>query len=386
MRFRSSAAFRILAAFIVGGLFLAGAAYLAIAGGSAYFDASTAIERLQTAQRLTSGLNALVNTAELRASEFAMTGHADALDGYRRATGGIDNAMSNLRAVLAPFPDAQRGLDRLASMIPARRAQLDAYVQSRQAGQTANPDMADGAARRDVDAAFGTLDGQITAALNASTTQRRDSVASMQRGIWLAVAVLIMLFSAAYAIVLGELRERRRLSRRLRRAATHDALTGLPNRRFFSEWTGYAVANARREGAHVGVVFIDVDGPPEVYKHSGRAAFNDLLVEIARRFRETAREGDLIARIGPAQFAIAAPNVSAGPEFTHLAQRLRDALADPARPPLAEVPIGASIGIALFPDEADDSVGVMAAAEAAMYAAKRAGSNRVAYNAIAQAA
>ncbi|HVO90016.1 MAG TPA: diguanylate cyclase [Casimicrobiaceae bacterium] len=386
MKFRSSAAFRILAAFIVGGLFLAGAGYLAISGGRAYFDSGTAIERLHAADRIDATLRALVNTAELRASEYVMTGNSEALDGYRRASGAIDNAVGNLRTALGWFADAQPALDRLTGVIPARRAQLDAYVASRRADEPADPQIFDGAARRNVEAAFDNLDAQIASQLNASSAQRRDSVGAMQRGIWLAVAVMIMLFSAAYTIVLGELRERRRLSRRLRCAATHDALTGLPNRRFFGEWTGYAIANARREGAHVGVVFIAVDGPLDVYKHNGRAAFNTLLVEIARRFRETAREGDLIGRVGPAQFAVAAPNVSSAPEFTHLAQRLRDALTDPARSPLAEVPIGASIGIALFPDEADDTAGVMAAAEAAMYAAKRAGSNRVAFNTVAEVA
>ena len=66
-----------------------------------------------------------------------------------------------------------------------------------------------------------------------------------------------------------------------------------------------------------------------------------------------------------------------------LAQRLRDQLNEPALPPLADTPIGASIGIAYFPEDANDSAGIMAAANVAMYAARRAGKNHVAFNALA---
>ena len=66
-----------------------------------------------------------------------------------------------------------------------------------------------------------------------------------------------------------------------------------------------------------------------------------------------------------------------------LAQRLRDQLNEGSQPPLADTPIGASIGIAFFPEDANDSAGIMAAANAAMYAARRAGKNHVAFNALA---
>jgi len=116
------------------------------------------------------------------------------------------------------------------------------------------------------------------------------------------------------------------------------------------------------------------------------AAADALLIEIARRFRETAREGDVLARIGEHAFALAIPDVDDPREVAPLAQRLRDALADPARPPLTDTPIGASVGVAFYPDDADDPAGVMAAADAAMYAAKGAGNNRVSFKPLAQAA
>ena len=177
--------------------------------------------------------------------------------------------------------------------------------------------------------------------------------------------------------------QRKELEARMQAAQTHDPLTGLPNRRFFAEWLAFAIAHAGRTRAHVGVLFIDIGGCAAVVEHHGAPAVEALLVEIARRFRGASRGGDVFARLGPAQFALATPNAEHLRELSAIAQRLRDVLDDPAQPPLADSPIGTSIGMAFYPEDAGDSAGVMAAANAAMYAARRAGRRHVAFNALA---
>jgi diguanylate cyclase (GGDEF)-like protein len=179
------------------------------------------------------------------------------------------------------------------------------------------------------------------------------------------------------------LREREALAARARAEQNHDALTGLPTRRFFAEWLSFAIAHARRTRAHIGVLFIDINGCQAVAELHGGPAAEALLVEIARRLRCTSREGDVFARLGPTEFALATPNADDPRALGLLAQRLRDALDDPALPPLADTPIGTSIGIAFYPEDAGDSAGIIAAANAAMYAARRAGRNHVAFNALA---
>jgi diguanylate cyclase (GGDEF)-like protein len=193
----------------------------------------------------------------------------------------------------------------------------------------------------------------------------------------------IAFFCFAYSMLLRGLRRERWLKEQLRNATNHDPLTGLPNDRFFAEWLSYAIAHARRERAHVGVLFIDIDGCAAVSELHGEQATAALLIEIARRFRAASREGDLFARLGMTQFALATPNARDGRQLALLAQRLRDQLNESAQAPLADTPIGASIGIAFFPEDAQDSAGIMAAANAAMYAARRAGKNHVAFNALA---
>lgn len=206
---------------------------------------------------------------------------------------------------------------------------------------------------------------------------------AVERASALMGALTIGFFCFAYATLLRGIRKLRRLRDQLGEQANHDPLTGLPNRRFFAEWLTYAIAHARRERGHVGVLFIDINGCGAVSELHGEPAADALLIEIARRFRAASREGDLFARLDTTEFALATPNACDGRQLALLAQRLRDQLNDAAQPPLADSPIGASIGVAFFPEDADDSAGVMAAANAAMYAARRAGRNHVAFNALA---
>jgi diguanylate cyclase (GGDEF)-like protein len=226
----------------------------------------------------------------------------------------------------------------------------------------------------------------VPAALARAAAERdalRRRLDVVERVAALLAALSIAVYGFGYSALLRALRERKGLAGRLQAELHHDALTGLPNRRFFTEWLSFAIAHARRERGHVGVLFIDISGCAAVAELHGGPATEALLVEVARRFRAASREGDVFARLCATEFALATPNARGTRELAQLAQRLRDALNDPVQLPLADTPIGTSIGIAFFPEDADDSAGVMAAANAAMYAARRAGRDHVAFNALA---
>jgi len=221
--------------------------------------------------------------------------------------------------------------------------------------------------------------GELSAAREAA---RRDLDAAKRASATLGI-LTIGFFCAGFASSLRSRHREVRLIERFGRETNHDALTGLPNRRFFAEWLSYAIAHARRERGRVGVLFIDINGCGAVAEFHGENAAGKLLIEVARRFRAASREGDVFARLGPTEFALATPDAHDSRQLALLAQRLRDQLNEASQPPLADTPIGASIGIAFFPEDANDSAGVMAAANAAMYAARRAGRNHVAFNALA---
>ena len=214
-----------------------------------------------------------------------------------------------------------------------------------------------------------------------AVAQRRLDAA--ERSAALLGVLAIAFVTALYAMFSRGLRNEQRMKLEIESMSTHDEMTGLPNGRFFTEWLSYAIANARRERGHVGVLFIDINGCAAVDEYHGERATHTLLVEVARRFRAASREGDLLARLATTEFALATPNARDGRDLALLAQRLRDQLNEPTLPPLADTPIGASIGIAYFPEDANDSAGIMAAANVAMYAARRAGRNHIAFNALA---
>lgn len=241
----------------------------------------------------------------------------------------------------------------------------------------------DDASRGDDRAALTKRVGDWLSDVRAERASAQGRFAALEARGAMFAALTVALIGAAIAALQWQRRDRARLVARLVAERNHDSLTGLPNRRFFSEWLSFAIANARRERAHVGVLFVDVSGCAAVAELHGGQAAEALLVEVARRFRATAREGEVFARLGAGEFALATANADDTRELSVIAQRLRDALNDPAQAPLADTPIGMSIGVALFPEDAGDSAGVMAAANAAMFAARRAGRNHVAFNALA---
>ena len=366
------------------------AAWFALASGREYLDASGRADRLADASRAIARLQDIMQDAESSQRAYLLTGRDEYLVPYFAAPGAAQSQLARAHTVLDGDSEAALHLARLGDLIPARLADLKSAVEAMPRGRDA--------ALRVVETGAGSalmdgirnetrqLDELVQQQMQQSRERAHDRGDDARHSVWLLGVLVIMLLSGTYAVLIGDLRDRRRLVDRLKQSANHDASTGLPNRRFFGEWLGYAIAHARREVRHVGLLFIDVDGLKTVDELHGREVADSLLIEIARRFRETAREGDLLARIGANEFALAIPDVGDPREVAPLAQRLRDSLTDPARPPLADTPIGASVGVAFYPDDADDPAGVMAAADAAMYAAKGAGKNRVAFKPVSLAA
>lgn len=215
----------------------------------------------------------------------------------------------------------------------------------------------------------------------ASDEDRADSAVTAAGGrlwqrLWLLFGLGGGLLAYAAAVLVGEVRARGRLDERLRYEATHDQLTGLPNRRFFTQWTERALAQARRDRAQLALLYIDLDGFRRVNDQQGREIGDRLLRVAGRRFRERVRQSDVLARVGSDEFVILTP-VSSEPETVGvLAERLIAALEPALLPQFGDrYPVGASIGIAIYPRDGTSADSLLQAAEAAMRAAKAEGSN-----------
>ncbi|MDR2092554.1 MAG: diguanylate cyclase [Azoarcus sp.] len=163
----------------------------------------------------------------------------------------------------------------------------------------------------------------------------------------------------------------------LSRMAMRDTLTGLANRSCFSEQLEKTIEKARATNAKVGILYIDNDHFKEVNDNYGHAAGDALLVNIGHRLSGAVRESDLVARLGGDEFAILLAPVSSEDDLQHVANKVLAATARKLRlVEKVDIELGVSIGMALFPDQANDPSALLRAADHAMYRAKRLGRGR----------
>ncbi|MCX7620170.1 MAG: diguanylate cyclase [Acidimicrobiales bacterium] len=170
----------------------------------------------------------------------------------------------------------------------------------------------------------------------------------------------------------------KRAEEQLRELATHDYLTGLPNRPLFNDRLQTAVARHRRFRRGVAVMFCDLDGFKEINDERGHAAGDAVLVEVAKRLKRIVRESDTAARVGGDEFVIVCEGVTDSDELASLAERIIDAVCEPIDLPGGEpvrVGISVGIGVAHSRQEQVDPDRLLTLADTAMYRAKARGGN-----------
>ncbi|WP_232417768.1 GGDEF domain-containing response regulator [Methyloversatilis thermotolerans] len=180
------------------------------------------------------------------------------------------------------------------------------------------------------------------------------------------------------ACFLMDVTEKRLADEALMYRASHDALTGLPNRALLLERLAQALKQAQRREARVALLFIDLDHFKEVNDEHGHAAGDQLLMEVARRLNGDLRAEDTVARLGGDEFVVLMPmlDADAADSASQAAARIITRLGEPVALDGGNARIGASIGVALYPDDADNAARLLESADDAMYRAKRAGRNR----------
>jgi diguanylate cyclase (GGDEF)-like protein/PAS domain S-box-containing protein len=163
---------------------------------------------------------------------------------------------------------------------------------------------------------------------------------------------------------------------RIASLAYSDPLTGLANRTSLSPALEQAVERARRRGAKLAGVFMDLDGFKQINDAHGHDIGDGLLVDVARRLRTVLRASDFVARLGGDEFFVVIEEVHDVPAVDGIARKLLSELLEPYE--LAggkRAQITASLGVSVFPDDAGDAQTLMKHADMAMYAAKEAGKN-----------
>jgi diguanylate cyclase (GGDEF)-like protein/PAS domain S-box-containing protein len=167
-----------------------------------------------------------------------------------------------------------------------------------------------------------------------------------------------------------DISENRAFQERLHHEATHDALTGLPNRRRMQDALGSSL-----QGDAVAVFFVDLDGFKPVNDAHGHEAGDELLRQVADRLSACVREGDVLARVGGDEFVVLMPGITQQSDADAMSSRVRTAIERPFLVFGNEVTIGASVGVHLA-TPSDDPDQALRAADHAMYAVKHLGGGR----------
>ena len=155
--------------------------------------------------------------------------------------------------------------------------------------------------------------------------------------------------------------------------AFHDHLTGLPNRLLFRLSLGQAIERAAERDGRIAVMLMDLDHFKEINDSLGHHVGDRLLAAVGPRLAETLRDGDLMARLGGDEFGVLLPDVPDDATATTIAQRLLEGVHRPVAVDELDLDVSGSIGIAFFPEHAQDADSLLRHADVAMYAAKEGG-------------
>lgn len=164
--------------------------------------------------------------------------------------------------------------------------------------------------------------------------------------------------------------------RQLQHQATHDALTGLANRWLLGEYLRQAIAHAGRAGRQIALLLLDLDGFKSVNDTFGHAVGDKLLVDVAGSLTAQVRASDVVARIGGDEFVVLLREVDAVSDAERVADKLVAAISRPRHLDGITIQTGCSLGIAMYPEDAQESEALMRCADLAMYHAKAKGRGR----------
>ncbi len=178
---------------------------------------------------------------------------------------------------------------------------------------------------------------------------------------------------------MSDIHQKKQYDEQIWHQANYDPLTNLPNRKFISELLDQEIRKAKRSHSHVWLLFMDLDGFKDVNDTLGHHAGDELLQEVARRIQHTIRSADIAGRLGGDEFALVLSGISEINQIDYFAGRLISAIGKPYQLQHGEALVTASLGIASYPQDADNTRDLIRFADQAMYVSKKEGKNRYSY-------
>lgn len=184
---------------------------------------------------------------------------------------------------------------------------------------------------------------------------------------------------SSHVSVFADISDTKETERKLWQLAHHDTLSNLPNRLLLTARLQHAIQRAHRTSGNIAVLFIDLDRFKNINDSLGHQAGDRLLQEIANRLKAGVHEDDTVARLGGDEFVVLLEDLPDANSAQRIADRIAGSLAQPITLRGKSIVMTASIGISLYPKDAEDTESLMQHADAAMYKAKAQGRNRIAF-------
>jgi diguanylate cyclase (GGDEF)-like protein/PAS domain S-box-containing protein len=172
-----------------------------------------------------------------------------------------------------------------------------------------------------------------------------------------------------------DISDRKRAEEQIEFHAYHDVLTGLPNRKLFTDRLNWSISRCRRSSRALAVMFLDLDHFKSINDSLGHTAGDELLLEMARRLKMCVREDDTVARLGGDEFTIVLSDLRESGDAIVVAQKILTSIQQPVILGGMTVDMTVSIGIALYPEDGIDAESLLKNADSALYRAKDAGRN-----------
>ena len=344
-------------------------------------DVIASMQAKDSLEALRAQLTDLANAARI----VALTGEPEAAQLIEHRAVEIEAELGYLaqNAARDVAPAAFEDLRQAATSLALRARSITAVraTQGSEAARTAASEARQAASEatialeRTLEARAGRINDRTLAQIRVGETLR-TYVSWLLAG---SVVVLVGLF-AVYRW--AEMRERD-AQRRIEHLAHYDTVTGLPNRALLADRLEQEIARARRARQGFALLMFDLDGFKTVNDTWGHAAGDRVLAEVGERSRQSVRASDTVGRLGGDEFMAILPETSLAGALA-VADKLLEALARPYPLGKDEARLSASVGVGVFPEDGVDGETLQRAADAALYAAKREGKNRI--RAAAQAA
>jgi diguanylate cyclase (GGDEF)-like protein len=307
---------------------------------------------------------------------FLLTGDVSYLQPYLHDSGQLDGVVATFERLYRDDGGSGAVVDEIRSLTREKQAELTETIDLARKGQRdAALDIVRGNRGKEI---MEQLDGKLLSIVAQQRTARTGYLQQAQqtlRRLYLlgaAVGVLILvLVAVAVRTLSGSIARLNDAQKAEEYNAMHDQLTGLPNRRYLTEWLTTALAGAQRAGREMHLLYFDLDGFKAVNDRLGHEAGDHVLQVTAGRLRSTLRTSDFIARLGGDEFVAALPDTGEPTSLDALVERLEAALNVAPLPELDDGAVSASIGAATYPKDGTSVAALLAAADHAMYERKQ---------------